>query len=142
MGFHQSQKENSLRSLENYCLSKEHGGLGLQSTHLKNKIMLIILAWRLFTNSLSLSEKTLNMKYYKQTATKKFFISQNITMGNLICNDNTAWSPNNGYSIRFWFHRWIPNSPPLNQLVQGPLRGKMKLLPFLPFGTAITGIGI
>lgn len=45
-------------------------------------------------------------------------------MGNLICKKNTAWAPKNGNSIILLYHRWIPNNPPLRQLVQGPLTWK------------------
>ena len=36
-----------------------------------------------------------------------------------ICSNNIAWSPNNGSSISLWYHRWISNTPPLRQRVQG-----------------------
>lgn len=86
-----------------------------------NKIMIASLAWRLLKIPQVFTHKSWIWNIIRKALIKKSFIWQNIFMGNLICANNTAKSPKNGNSISLWNHRWIPNNPPLRQLVQGPL---------------------
>ncbi|PHU24592.1 40S ribosomal protein S7 [Capsicum chinense] len=108
---------------------KVNGGLGLCDCENKNKAIFTRLSWRMFTQPSSPWARTLVSKYnnWHQSSTRSF-IWKNILLGGVICNKSTAWAPASGAFINVWSYRWIPNVPPLRQVLSGPLhRNKDKL---------------
>ncbi|KAG5600420.1 hypothetical protein H5410_031790 [Solanum commersonii] len=77
---------------------KRNRGLGISKSLDINLASIASLSWRLFPNYKSLWACTLINKY--------------------------AWSPGSGKIIDFWKHSWIPDTPTIRTLVQGPLNYK------------------
>ncbi|KAK4726506.1 hypothetical protein R3W88_031423 [Solanum pinnatisectum] len=62
------------------------------------------------------------MKYKSRTTGPSHsFIWKNILLGSNICSKAIAWTPTRGRIINVWHHRWIPNTPALRTILQGPL---------------------
>nr|XP_033510715.1 uncharacterized protein LOC117275533 [Nicotiana tomentosiformis] len=79
------------------------------------------LAWRLFTNPSTVCANTLIQKYSgRANAKTNSFIWQNMLNGWEIVTKGITWDIGNGKCIHFYYGNWIPITPRIHSITQGP----------------------
>lgn len=131
MGIYKRQKETAptkLGSSNKTQKKKKNGGLSIQDAKAKNITMLSKLFWACLEKRSAPWVEIVRGKYLNngdiQTIDNKKKGShtwKNITKGWEECKKYTHWAIGNGKDISFWNDIWIPNTPNLRTLIQGPL---------------------
>lgn len=120
------KKKMHLLNWATITTSKDQGGLGLQRSEIRNKVILNSLAWRIAHHQGSLWAKILINKHksspYNTHASRMISRTwKNIQMGWAYISNATRWVAHQGTSINFFTGAWLPNTPSIRSQIHGPL---------------------
>ncbi|KAH0780378.1 hypothetical protein KY290_006805 [Solanum tuberosum] len=101
------------------------GGLGIQKSEIKNRVILSSLVWRVAQNPNRLWSKVLTSKYCKSnTSSNSIIVSRtwkNIQNGWIDITKATKWIVHKGNKVNFLSDNWLPHHDTLRSVIQGSM---------------------
>lgn len=113
--------------------TRDKGGLGVQKNEIRNRAILVILAWRVIQNPNNLWNKVLVSKYHRSRAasTTKRIVSRiwnNVHKGWQDYTNATRWVVKKGNKVSFFHDTWIPHCKAIRNIIHGPIAREEKNL--------------